>query len=152
MSVNSDLLHSYRQSRYRMQLPTGDCELLIGMPSRLLDDYLRSMACTDACFVSAHNPRSHRLPPALNRSRHAALEQLLQARRQRYCEGVGYATDTMSPWPAEPGFLVLDCGRELAAALGRLFGQNAVLVMHSGKPVELLCCTAPATGEKSSRQ
>ena len=140
MPASNELELVFRQSHYRMVLPTCDCVLQIGNRAALLDDYLRTMNSREACFVSAHNPRSCRLPPALNQTRHAALEQLLLARQQRYRPGVGYGTVVMADWPPEPGFLVLNCGHELAVALGRLFGQYAVVFLQIGEPVQLLWC------------
>ncbi len=140
MSFNPELLQAYNASHYRMALPLGACILQIGAPAPLLDDYMRAQQCRQSVFISAHNPGSRLLPAAINHTRHAALEQILIARRLHRLASVGYATPAMPDWPEEHGFLVLDISTEFACALGRLFGQHAVLLMMLNQPVQLLHC------------
>ena len=140
MTISPELLQLYHSSQYRMELPTQTCIVQIGALAPALDDYLRMQHCSQAVFVSAHNPRSHRLPAALNHTRHAALEQILIARRLRWLPGVGYATADMPSWPEEPGFLLLNISTDFGRSLGALFGQHAVLLMVPNQAAQLLLC------------
>ncbi|HEX4911431.1 MAG TPA: DUF3293 domain-containing protein [Permianibacter sp.] len=153
MKLAPSLLAAYQSSHYRVHLPSGDCELQIGARSATLDACLRQQNCQHACFITAHNPRSHQLPATLNRSRNAALVQVLLARRLPFFAGVGYSADPDADWPAETSFLVLHTPVSLAHALAVSCGQNAVLIVQAERPVTLLLTAitdAPQT--KSSRQ
>ncbi len=140
MSLTAALVHAYRNSHYRVALPDGSCVLQIDQCSAQMDAFLRVMNCEHASFISAHNPGSRLLPAAINHSRHAAMEQILMARRLRYFTGVGHSTEAMPAWPPEAGFLVLNFGATDARALGRSVGQHAVVYVECGQPVQLLFC------------
>lgn len=140
MSLNAALLHAYLNSHYRVDLPSGACLLQTGQHSAQMDAFLHSEKSERACFVSAHNPYSRVLPAAINQTRHAALEQVLIARKLRYLTGVGHCTETMSAWPPEPGFLVLNLSATAAKALGRSAGQHAVVHVERSQAAQLLLC------------
>ena len=146
------LLAAYHASLYRLHLPTQDCVVQIGARSLVLDDFLQQQHCQHACFISAHNPHSHRLPAALNHSRNAALVQILLARRLLCFPGLGYSADPHSDWPAEAGFLVLHTEAALAQSLAAVFGQNAVLLLQPEQPVALLLTAGSRATAESSRQ
>ncbi|NQD37681.1 DUF3293 domain-containing protein [Permianibacter sp. IMCC34836] len=135
-----ELLQAYLDSHYRIAMPGDACVLQIGKHSPAMDALLHAEHSTSAAFISACNPCSRQLPAAINRSRNAALEQLLLARKLRYFPGVGYSTPTMPAWPPEPGFLILTITRQQARQLGAQFDQHALLFVEPGLPVELLFC------------
>lgn len=140
MHLSTELLQTYRNSLYQVALPAGACVLQIGHRAERLDRFLHEQAYRQAAFVSADNPYSQILPAAINRSRRAALEQILIARKLCYLTAKGYSTATMPEWPVELGFLILGIEPAFARALGRSVGQHAVVFIHRDQAVELLLC------------
>lgn len=140
LMLTPELLQAYLDSQYRMEIPGGPCLLHIGQRAPAFDAFLQAEHSQTAAFLSACNPYSRQLPDAINRSRNAALEQVLLARKLRYFPGVGYSTPAMPAWPPEPGFLILDISRQLAANIGRYFGQHGLLFIEPGRPVALDRC------------
>lgn len=117
----------YRATTYRVWLPEGAVDLRVGEACPALAAYVAARGGRAWMVVTASNPASEVLSEAANLARQRALAGLLQ--------GLGLpalATENLADdgqWPAEAGFFVtapvLD--RELALALGRHMGQNAVL-------------------------
>lgn len=109
--------------------------LKIGEPSRRLDALLEQEGATTAAFLTAANPRSKPQSPAQNASALSALDQLVAAAGYPWRAGEGREPD--GSW-VEPSRLVIGIYRENAEALGRLFGQNAIVFIEKGGPPELL--------------
>jgi hypothetical protein len=132
------LASAYRRTRYRVLLPAGPLELVIGQASADADRRLRVEAACKHCWslLTACNPRSQRLSVADNRARQAALQRLLVER------GAGHYPslhrDPLGHWPDEDGFLLLDPEAGLSEQLGRHFEQNAVVRGRLGEPPQLL--------------
>ncbi|WP_040778800.1 DUF3293 domain-containing protein [Calidithermus timidus] len=87
-------------------------------------------------IITAHNPGSQPLPAEENARRHRELERLLR-------EGGYGLTPSVNRSPEgdwlEEGFAVLGIGLEEALAVGRRFGQNAI-VYGEGERVALAWC------------
>ena len=109
--------------------------LKIGEPSSRLDALLEHEGATTAAFLTAANPRSKPRSPAQNASALSALDQLVAAAGYPWRAGEGREPD--GSW-VEPSRLVIGIYRENAEALGRLFGQNAIVFIEKGGPPELL--------------
>ena len=127
------LLLAYGNSDYVVLEPK--LVLHVGEPSAALDELLESHGERTAAFVTAANPGSKPRPKAENQ---AANQKLLESQRllSRTClEGEGRAPDRS--W-AERSFLVLGIPLAEAEALGRSYGQNAIVFCEKGRPPELV--------------
>jgi hypothetical protein len=88
-------------------------------------------------FVTAENPRSEPHAPQRNAARMRALSEDLRAFRTLRGRG---EPPPGSTWTAEESFLVLGIDRAAAIALGRKYGQNAIVFGERGRPAELIEC------------
>jgi glycine/D-amino acid oxidase-like deaminating enzyme len=109
--------------------------LKIGEPSRRLDALLEQEGAATAAFLTAANPRSKPQSAAQNASALSALDQLVAAAGYPWRAGEGREPD--GSW-VEPSRLVIDIYRDNAEALGRLFGQNAIVFIEKGGAPKLL--------------
>jgi hypothetical protein len=134
MTVAPDLIAAYEAADY---VVFGESELVlkIGEPSRRLDALLEHEGATTAAFVTAANPRSEKKSPAENAAALALLDQVIAAAGYPWRPGEGREPD--GSW-REPSRLVMGIYRENAEALGRLFGQNAIVFVEKGAAPELL--------------
>jgi len=110
---------------------------LIRCGSRSADvDALLDAAGTDAwVYVTACNPGSVPLSTTENAERMAHLAAVVRDRGLVHFAGTG--TGTGGDWPPEPSLLVLGLTEPDAVALGRGFGQLAVVVGRRGEPARL---------------
>ncbi|WP_291994771.1 DUF3293 domain-containing protein [Candidatus Accumulibacter sp. ACC003] len=86
-------------------------------------------------IVTAYNPGSL-LSEDQNSLRHLRLYDRLSASRWLFLAGCNVADDNL--WPAEPNYLVLDVQPPDIVALGREFGQVAVVWGRRGTAPKLL--------------
>ena len=130
------LLDAYRDTQYFVTPPTGGvAPVRVGVPTPDLDralDPVQSWA-----FVTAHNPGPRRLSRPLNHRRNQALARAARRRGLPLWPAVGLGH---SGGPTEPGFALPGATPAAAVALGRAFGQLAVLHGHTDRPVQLLSC------------
>jgi hypothetical protein len=132
--LNRELLEAYLDSDY-VVFADPELVLRIGEPSPRLDKLLEVHGASTAVFVTAANPHSEKRSAAQNAEAMAALDGLLaKAGYPRYA-GEGRAPD--GAW-REPSVLALGIYRENAMALGRLFGQNAIVFIEKGGAPELV--------------
>ena len=134
MTVPRKLMDAYREADY-VVFAESEFVLKIGEPSRRLDALLEQEGATTAAFLTAANPRSKPRSPAQNASALSALDQLVAA--AGYPSRAGEGREPDGSW-VEPSRLVIGIYRENAEALGRLFGQNAIVFIEKGGPPELL--------------
>lgn len=87
-------------------------------------------------ILTAHNPGSQPLSPEENARRHRELERALRERGYDLAPSVNRSPE--GDW-VEEGFAVLGIGLEEALAVGRRFGQNAI-VYGQGERVALAWC------------
>ena len=90
-------------------------------------------------FITAWNPGSIALDTAENRRRMTDLCGRLALLGLPMLEGEGVGTG--GDWPPEPSLLVLGIGASEALALGRAFGQVAIVVGRLGEPARLCFCS-----------
>jgi hypothetical protein len=133
--LRPDLIDAYQRALY---VVFGEPALLIriGEPNPELDALLKDHEAHTAAFVTAANPHGARLSAAEN---HAAAEALLKSEfliGHAWCQGEG--RDPAGQWPAEPSVLVIGLSRKDAAALGFVYGQNAIVFIDKGKAPELV--------------
>lgn len=84
-------------------------------------------AARAAAYVTAWNPQGMPWPPARNRRAERRLAASLRAAGRRVLWGEGRGDE--GAWPAERSLLVIGLRRAEAAALGRRWRQNAVVLV-----------------------
>lgn len=132
-------MRAYRATHYVVQPPAAaPLTLLVGHRSPELIGFLGpSAAARRWAFLTAYNPCSRERPEAENQAAQRALEADLRARGLSFVPGEGKSPD--SPW-REASVLVLDLEREDAIALGRKYGQVAIVCGQGEGPAELVVC------------
>jgi len=134
MPLDKKLLAAYQSADY-VVFGAPEFVLKIGEPSRRLDQLLEEEGATTAAFLTAANPRSEPRRPAENAAALTTLDQVIAAAGYPWRAGEGREPD--GSW-VEPSRLVIGIYRENAAALGRLFLQNAVVFVEKGRAPELM--------------
>jgi hypothetical protein len=134
MPASAELIAAYENADY---VVFGEPELVlkIGEPSRRLDALLEEEGAASAAFVTAANPGSRARPAAENAAALATLDRLIDAAGYPWRAGEGREPD--GSW-VEPSRLVIGIYRDNAQALGRLFGQNAIVFVEKGGAPELV--------------
>ena len=132
MAISPKLIDAYRKARY-VVLP----ELAFHVDQRCppLDALLEEVGAATAAFVTAANPGSRPRSKEENAAALAELDRQVAAAGYDSCLGEGREPD--GTW-AEPSRLVLGIERAAAEALGRRFGQNAIVFVEKGRPPELV--------------
>ena len=132
--ISRQLITAYEDADY-VVFAEAELVLKIGEPSPRLDALLEHEGARTAAFVTAANPRSEKKSAAENAAALALLDQVIAAAGYPWRAGEGREPD--GEWK-EPSRLVIGIYRENAEALGRLFGQNAIVFVEKGAAPELL--------------
>lgn len=135
MPLRPELLAAYRNAEY-VVVATPETVLRVGHKSAELDALLDAEGAAGAAFITAANPGSVVHTSRQNLMATAALVESQNALGYACYEGVG--RDPTGAWPAEPSVLVVGISRAEAEALGRAFGQNAIVWFAKGAPGELV--------------
>jgi len=138
-SLSTQLHAAYRGADY-VVLSKPELVLRIGEPSSRLDNLLEQSGAATAAFVTAANPNSEARSAKENAPAIAALDEMVKA--AGYPRHRAEGRDPAGRWPAEPGLLVVGIYLANAEALGRLFGQNAIVFIEKGKAPELVVLAA----------
>ncbi len=139
MPLTSDIVAAYRNADYVVLPGNSELHFRVGTPSAELDALLAERGATAAAFLTAANPHSERRSAEENRAAAAELERALGDAYYSRFRAEGRVPTAR--WPTEPGVLVLGIPRAAAEALGRRFGQNAILYMERGSAAELVLLT-----------
>lgn len=132
------LLKAYRDTGYLVTLPAGPvASVRVGDPAPSLDRALADAASRSWAFVTAYNPGPRRLSRPINHRRNGVLARAARRRGLPLWPAVGLGH---TGGPTEPGFALPGATPATAVALGRAFGQLAVLHGYAGRPVRLLPC------------
>ena len=123
MPLSPALLRLYRRADY---VVANRPPMRIGRRAPVAGETLAG----DAVLLTAANPRSRRMPSGWNARMNRALADAARRLRPLPAEG------RLGAW-REEGFL-LEAAPARAAALGRRFRQNAVVVVKGGQPVRLM--------------
>jgi hypothetical protein len=137
-NLSPQLLSAYEGADY-VVLTKPELVLRIGEPSPRLDRMLEQSGAGTAAFITAANPHSEPRSAKENAPAIAALDELVAA--SGYPRHRAEGRDPAGRWPAEPGLLIIGIYRANAQALGKHFGQNAIVFIEKGKPPELLVLT-----------
>lgn len=135
--IGAATLRGYAGTTYAVSLPDQTTiGLRIGGPCPQADEVLRRMKAVSLCCVNAWNPMSRPLPVTRNMAGHQRLRRDLDARRLRHLPQLG--VPDRPGWRPEPGFAVLDLGKEKAIRLAETYGQFAVVYYRCDGSAELL--------------
>jgi len=140
MDISPELRAAYESTRFVAHGPGGDLDILIGRNLPELDRLLTEEGATEWAYISAWNPRSEPTPAEVNSATQIELEAELSTAGYRFFPGEGVPAD--SAWPPEASVLVLGINRAAAIAVGRRYGQNAIVVGAKGQAAELLFLAA----------
>jgi len=133
------LLSAYEATTFRAHVPgIGRLELRVGVPSRELDRLLDAARARSWAFVTAFNPRLRKLDPQENAERHSELVRRVANRGWVWYEGEGVPDQPC--WDPETSALILGIAKDDALALGREFGQLAIVSGVAGGAPKLLLC------------
>jgi hypothetical protein len=129
MDSESPLEQLYRDALYEVDCPTGTIIVRIGeaAPTGLP---------VPLAVVTAWNPGAARPGEAENQAANRRLEAEITRRGWRWLPARGR---NAAATHVEPSFAIMDITREGALALGRQFGQAAIVFVDS-KGVSLLWC------------
>jgi uncharacterized protein len=140
MPLTSAIVAAYRDADYVVLPGNSELHFRVGERSAALDALLAERGAAGAAFLTAANPHSEKRSAEQNRAAAAELDRALAD--VNYSRFPAEGRDPTGNWPTEPGVLVPAIPRAAAEALGRRFGQNAILYMERGAPVELVLLTA----------
>lgn len=132
MAIPTKLVDAYRAAHYAVP---PDIVLRVGEPNARLDALLDQMRAASAAFVTAANPGSRPRSKEENAAALAELDREVAASGHDSCPAEGREPD--GTW-REPSRLVLGIERAAAEALGRRFGQNAIVFVEKGQAPELV--------------
>ena len=134
------LLQAFRDAEFRVTLPDGgEVTVRIGEPTARLDGALLAAGSRSYGIVTAFNPGAREHPEDENLRAQRDLEQRLAQAGHRSWPALNQAKDGTFP---EPSRCVLGVSAEEAAALGRSFGQVAVVWGEVGQPPRLVGCAS----------
>jgi hypothetical protein len=131
----SDLAAAYLATTYVVDTPAGPLPLRIGQRHPDLDRLLAEHGVTSWAFITACNPGSTRLSDADNQARQRQLDEAVRRLGKVSLPGRGVGDD--GSWPPEESVLVLGLDEAEAGAVGRLFGQTAIVCGTAGTPARL---------------
>lgn len=131
--MDSTLLRQYLSTVY--ELPTQNGPLRVSLDGDIVSDpsSLPELLRQPFCIVTAYNPRSMLLPRKVNDSRHVVMRDLLVLGCYRVEACVGYEEEPEGTW-REPSWLVHGIDRDEAAAFGRVFRQNSIIINRNARP------------------
>lgn len=126
--VPDDLVETYRSAYYRAGSGHNAITLRVDQYSEPLAKLLAETGYRCATFITACNPFGAQESLEANMKACADLRERLDrhvAQPSQIMEGEGI--DPSGAWPPEKSFLVLGLDLETSEALGREFGQNAIV-------------------------
>lgn len=140
--VSDDLVAAYRSTDYRIESGVGSgCDAIIlhvDLHSEPLAQLFAASGHRCAAFITACNPFSLPQNPEANLAACARLRHRLDRQLRRHATQAtqpaqahqiieGMSCDSSGAWAAEKSFLALGLDLEASRAIGREFGQNAII-------------------------
>ena len=135
MAIAAELLSAYEATDFVVFDGGDQWVIKVGLASARLDALLDRHGATRAPVVTAFNPRSRVLAPAVNLARHRSLVRMLEERELPFLLGEG--RDPSGRWIAETECIVFGVSLAEGLELARRFDQNAVVFIERGKPPRL---------------
>lgn len=132
------LAEAYESTTFTAATELGRIEIRTGATPDLLSTLMAKHECTAWAYITACNPASVELTPSENDQRQAQLRDELAAGGYRIYDGEGIGDNPA--WAPESSFLALGISCQDAVALGRKFGQNAIVVGSTSDVAKLVWC------------
>jgi len=130
---------AFLRTTYIARLADGrTIRIRVGEPNAALDELLAAHRARSWAYITAWNPGARRLEPAENAARHDALLRELSRLGRTFYEGEGVPDEP--GWEPERSVLVLGLDLDEARALGRRFGQLAIVAGGAGEAPRLVWC------------
>jgi hypothetical protein len=117
---------AYLRTTFVAETPNGKIEIRPGSSSVALDSILRKNRVAEWAYVTAYNPGSRLMSDEINKRAHEELRRVVSERRLICFDEHGVGPGGV--WPPEASLLVLGLSMDQARALGRQFGQLAIVV------------------------
>lgn len=144
MSVRPALAQAYASARYEIHFDHAAFTRRIGVVDQACDARLREAGCRRHWFiVTPCNPRSQHQDQAGNEVRLRTMAQQLREAGWSHVDSLASAED--GTWP-EAGFCIFDLAEHEACALGRQYGQHAIVGGVLGSTPALIWLEAAAGG------
>jgi len=134
-AIGTDLLAAYQRTDYVIFEDDGETIVHIDRLDPAIDDLLRRHGAACGTIITAWNPESVVLSDAENAARETELWNWLG--EQRLFALAAEGRDPTGAWQPEQSCLILDIARDAVAALGRRYGQNAIVHLKLGVAPEL---------------
>lgn len=128
---------AFRAAHYTVSDAGRSWRLTLDCASADLARLLLRHACREAVLITAANPGARRLPEAENARRNARLRSRIDALGLASLDAS--SSDAAGDW-REPGLLCLGLDLASALALGRAFGQLAILHADADAVPRLIPC------------
>ena len=138
MDESLALLRAYRETDY-VVFADPPLTLRVDEASPALLDLHEAYGVHASAYLTACNPGSRLLPDPENADRQAQLRSALTARGHTFFDGIGRHPE--GGWPGEASFLILGLELAEAVALGREWGQRAILAAGAGAIPRLIVIT-----------
>jgi hypothetical protein len=136
----ADPMEAFLRTAYTAHLPReGTIAIRVGQANAALEALLAAHGADGWAYITAWNPGARRLSAVENAQRHRALVDLLQRMGCTFFEGEGVPDEP--GWEPERSVLVIGIGEDEARAIGRRFGQLAIVCGRRGQLPRLLACT-----------
>lgn len=132
------LWDAYRRTTYAVQTGDGEIRIHPGRRSPELDTLLDQRHVDQWAYITAYNPGSRLLSEPDNIRRRQSLVDAVRGRGLTFFEGASVLD--AAAWPPEPSLLILGIPLADARALGRKFGQLAIVAGRLGEPAQLVAC------------
>lgn len=136
--MRADLGRAYRDTTYVVDYPDGAFGIRIGEPCARLDALLAAHGATRWALVMAWNPQSEKLSNKNNRLRNSALRDAVAQAGYTFMPGRG--VPDRDDWAPEESLLILGIDEAAALALGRRYGQRAIVAGIAGECAVLRWC------------
>jgi hypothetical protein len=135
--IPSPLITAYLAAHYSFISGSDRVPVRIGEACLAAARLISELQCPGAFYITAYNPRSKARTSDQNATASTELLAALEVMPVRVLGAIG--EDPEGTVPPEPGFMVFGPAQKDAEALGKRFGQNAIVwIAPSGVPQLLL--------------
>jgi len=136
--ISPALWSAYESTVFCAPLDGTEIHIRPGEINAPLDQALEARSLTTWAFITAWNPGSRGLSRRENDARHERLKEVVARLGFESFEGQGQPTH--AAWAPERSLLVLGVPASEAVAIGRRYGQHAIVVGERRREARLLSC------------
>ncbi|HVJ42831.1 MAG TPA: DUF3293 domain-containing protein [Dongiaceae bacterium] len=135
-AIDAALIAAYQATDYAVFEEDAEIILRIGEKNPAADALLKRHGAEQAIVLTAWNPESVALSDPENETREGALWRWIADRQLFALAAEG--RDPAGAWRPEQSCFIFDLAIDTAMALGRQFGQNALVHFRAGEAPELV--------------